>query len=91
MAKVLAYKEQVRLILPDYDDLEANARQDLLWGAILGFKDFVAIENLYIDLKFIQDFVPEGITIFESYEPCQYLIGAIQLIMTKSMKGMEGD
>ena len=53
MAKVLAYKEQVRLILPDYDDLEANARQDMLWGAILGFKDFVAIENLYIDLKFI--------------------------------------
>ena len=63
----------------------------MLWDAILGFKDFVAIENLFIDLKFIQDFVPEGITIFESYEPCQYLIGAVKLIMTKSMKGMEGD
>jgi len=70
MAKVLAYKEQVRLIIPDYDDLEADRRQVLLWNAILGFKDFVSIENLFIDLKFIQAFVPEGITIFESYEPC---------------------
>lgn len=91
MAKVLAYKEQIEYIIPKYSDLEADAQQDLILDAVLGFKDFEAIENLYIDLKIIQDFVPQGMTIFEAYEPTAHLIGSMKMISTNGMVGANSE
>ena len=91
MAKVLAYKEQIEYIIPGYCELEADAQQDLILDAVLGFKDFEAIENLYIDLKIIQDFVPQGMTIFEAYEPTAHLIGSMKMISTNGLLGANSE
>jgi len=36
-----------------YDDMEADQVQDTILNAILDFKDFDSIENLFIELQFI--------------------------------------
>ena len=58
MAKLLAYYEQVTLILTEWNELEAEDRIELIQEMLLGFRDYTALENLYIDLKMIENFVP---------------------------------
>lgn len=45
-------------MLPDYENLEADEIQNTILNAILDFKEFESIENLYIELKFLEDIVP---------------------------------
>ena len=58
MAKLLAYYEQVTLILTEWNELEAEDRIELIQEMLLGFRDYTALENIYIDLKMIENFVP---------------------------------
>lgn len=46
-------------MLPDYENLEADEIQNTILNAILDFQEFESIENLYIELKFLEDIVPE--------------------------------
>ena len=63
--------------MEDFDKMEADEAQNTILNAILDFKDFESIENLYIDLKFIQDFVPSEIYNLEVYIPITHLIGTM--------------
>ena len=81
MAKVIAYSQQIQKMIPDYDDLEADKVLSTILNAILDFKDFEAIENLYIELKFLEDIMPEDQWILEPFIPCTHLLSSIKLIM----------
>jgi len=46
-------------MIPNFDFTEGEEIQDAMLNLILNLKRKESIENLYIDLKFMQDFVPE--------------------------------
>ena len=73
-------------MLPDYENLEADEIQNTILNAILDFKEFESIENLYIELKFLEDIVPEEQQILEPFIPCTHLLGSVKLIMQNGME-----
>lgn len=60
IAKLIIYFQQMRKMIPDFDSTEGEEIQDAMLNLILSLDKFESIENLYIDLRYIQDFLPEG-------------------------------
>jgi len=54
------YMQQIKNMIPNFDYTEGEEIQGSLLNLILGLKENCSIENLFIDLKFMQDFVPEN-------------------------------
>jgi len=45
-------------MIPNLEYMEADGIQDALLNVILQLKENTSIENLYIDLKLIEEFIP---------------------------------
>lgn len=73
--------QQIRKMIPDFDITEGEEVQDCLLKLILEMTDNQTIENLYIDLKFIQEYVPEDQWSLEQFVPVTHLLASLQLIL----------
>ena len=66
--------------------MEADAIQTAVYNVILAFQDFHAIENLFIEMEFIGDFLPEEQQHLEIAQSCTYMLSAIKLIMQSDLQ-----
>lgn len=46
-------------LVKDYDYLEGDDQQDRILNLILNIRNNQAIENLFIDVKMVKEFIPE--------------------------------
>ena len=68
-------------MIPSYENLEADEIQNTILNAVLDFKEFESIENLYIELKFLEDIGPNEQQFLEPFIPITHLMGSVKLIM----------
>lgn len=81
IAKVLAYEQITKMIIKDYEELEGDERQDKMLNLILNIRHNHTIENLFIDIQMIREFIPEEQMYREQYIPLTNIFGALQLIL----------
>lgn len=84
IAKVIAYKQVIDSIVPDFDSNEADENQRLISSIILNLKMRHSIENLFIDIKFCEDFIPPNQWVLQHFQVVSHIIGCLKLIILGS-------
>lgn len=89
IAKIVAFMQQIRRMVPNFDFVEGEEIQDAMLNLILGLKETNTIENLYLDMRFVQDFIPENQWGQEHFVPCSHMIASITLILNDGVQQTE--
>lgn len=89
IAKVIGYNQLIRSIIPNFDFIEGDQIQDCIYELTLNLNDAELVENLFIDIKTIREFVPESQWGQEHFVPVTHLDGCMNFILQKEEIGMD--
>ena len=85
-AKVICYMQQLEHMIPNVCGRPADEVQDAVMKLILNIDRFETIENLYIDLPFIQNFTPKNLLIGTQFITFTHLISALTMILNNGFE-----